>query len=262
MDLKLKEKTIMVAAASSGLGFGIAEALAAEGAQLALSSRTDSNLELAKARLLEAHPVHITTTVCDVADLAAIEKWVENTVTQFGRVDGFVVNAGGPSPGTIDTLSEADWEKAYHLTLMSAVRLIRCVLPHMRRQRSGSIITVTSSSVKEPIEALLLSNVFRAGVASLVKSVSREVAHEGIRINNLVPGRFDTSRVREIDAAIANRRGITPSAVKESQESGIPSRRYGQPNEFGKAAAFLLSDAASYITGSSLVVDGGKTLSL
>jgi len=262
VNLAFDGKIVMVAAASSGLGFGVADILAAEGANLAISSRNQEKLDSAKARLIEKWPVKVLTSVCNVANGDSIQQWVSATIAQFNRIDGLVINAGGPPPGTVDTLSEAQWEGAYNLTLMSAVRLIREVLPHMRKQQSGSIVTITSSSVKEPIESLLLSNVFRSGVAGLVKSVAREVAHEGIRINNLIPGRFDTDRVREIDTATAARRGVSETSVRQTQESIIPLGRYGTPHEFGKAAAFLLSDAANYITGANLVIDGGKLASM
>lgn len=259
MDLHLRGKTILVAGASAGLGYGVAEALAAEGAHLSISSSKAGNIEAAAARLRERYQTDIRGYVCDVTDAAAIQHWVNLTLEVYGTIDGLVVNAGGPTPGKFDTLNDAAWTKAYELTLMSAVRLIRAVLPTMREQRSGAIVTMTSMSVKEPIDILLLSNVFRSGVVSLVKSLSRDLAAEGIRINNLVPGRMDTDRTRSVDKLTAEKRGISLEQQREEQLRLIPMGRYGSAAEFGKAAAFLLSDAASYMTGSTLTVDGGKT---
>ena len=167
------------------------------------------------------------------------------------------MNAGGPPPGNFDDFSDEDWEAAFNLTLMSAIRLIRGVLPSMRECGGGSILTVTSLSVKEPINGLLLSNVFRAGVTSLVKSLSNELAGENIRVNILIPGGIDTDRLKALNRNIAEKQGLPVEKIRQKNESAIPLGRYGTIAEFGNAGAFLLSDAASYITGVSLVVDGG-----
>jgi len=259
MDLKLKGKTILVAGASSGLGFGVAEAVAAEGANLSISSRNRENIDAAAAQLQEKSGAKVEAYICDMSKAEDIQKWVKASLAEFGTIDGLVVNAGGPTPGKFDDFDDDAWGKAYNLTLMSAVRSIREVLPAMRAQGSGAIVTMTSMSVKEPIDVLLLSNVFRSGVVSLMKSLSPDLAAEGIRINNLVPGRMDTNRVRSVDAMRAKKMGTTAEQERDQQQSMIPIRRYGTPQEFGKTAAFLLSDAASYITGSTVTVDGGKT---
>lgn len=259
MNLNLKGKTILVAGASAGLGYGVAEALAAEGANLSIASRVGGNIEAAAETLRTQHQANVLACVCDMTDADAIRQWVNDSVQEFATIDGLVVNAGGPTPGKFDNFDDAAWDMAYQLTLMSAVRLIRAVLPSMRAQGAGSIVTMTSMSVKEPIDILLLSNVFRSGVVSLMKSLSRDLAAEGIRINNLVPGRMDTERARSADVAASERRGIPLQQQRAEQEAMIPMGRYGTAGEFGKAAAFLLSDAASYVTGSTLTVDGGKT---
>lgn len=224
-----------------------------------MASRNQENISTAAQTLAERYKVNTRGYVCDMTDPEAINDWVSRSLTDFGRIDGLVVNAGGPTPGKFDNFDDKDWEQACQLTLMSAVRLIRAVLPAMRTQGSGSIITMTSMSVKEPIDILLLSNVFRSGVVSLMKSLSRDLAGEGIRINNLVPGRMDTDRARSADQAAAGRRGISLEQQIRDEQAKIPMGRYGTAEEFGKAAAFLLSDAASYITGSTVTVDGGKT---
>ncbi len=173
-----------------------------------------------------------------------------------------VVNSGGPPPGPFASADDDDWKDAFQLTLLSSIRLIRAVLPSMRETGTGAIVTSTSSSVIEPVDNLILSNVMRAGVASLAKTLSRELMADGIRINNLVPGRIDTKRVAQLDANNAARKGLTIDEVTEEQRNSIPAGRYGSIDEFGAAAVFLLSSKASYITGSTIVVDGGKTRAL
>lgn len=259
MDLQLKDRVIMVAASSKGLGLGIARAVAREGAMVSMASRTPAHIEAAAAGLATETGSTVQGFVFDAANADSIRRWTAATLERFGTVDGLVINAGGPPPGKFDQFDDAAWTRAFDLTFMSAVRLIRAVLPEMRKNSAGAILTVTSTSIKEPIDLLLLSNVFRSGVASLVKSLSRDLAPDGIRINNLVPGRINTDRVRSIDAVAAKNRGIPESQQRAEQESAIPVGRYGTPDEFGKAGAFLLSDAASYITGATLIVDGGKT---
>lgn len=262
MELGLKDKVIMVAGGSKGLGFAIAKACAADGARIALASRDTANVNAAAARLRSDYGVDVVGHSVDMASAAAIAAWIEAVTARFGRIDGVVVNAGGPPPGTFDQLDDAKWQAAFELTLMSAVRLIRGVLPIMRKQGSGAILTLTSSSIKEPIDFLLLSNVLRSGVNSLAKSLSRQLAPEGIRVNNLVPGLIATDRMISLDTAQANAKNISVAEQRAAGEKLIPIGRYGDPDEFGKAGAFLLSDAASYITGSTLVVDGGTMKSI
>jgi 3-oxoacyl-[acyl-carrier protein] reductase len=200
----------------------------------------------------------IHTHILDVADAHSIIDWVKHALAELGTVDALVVNGGGPPAGKFDDIDESGWRAGFENTLMSAVRLIRAVLPEMRRKKSGSILTITSSSVKEPIDMLLLSNVYRSGVTSLVKSLSIQEAKHGVRLNNLVPGFFDTDRLRELDRRNANASGLSINEVRNTNFKGIPMGRYGEPDEFGKAALFLISDAASYVTGETFVIDGGK----
>jgi len=246
----------MVAAASKGLGFGIARELALNGAVVCIASRTQKEIEEAASKLRNETGSTILASVFDAADANSIKNWISEVETAFERIDGLVVNAGGPPPGNFDDFTDEQWQSAFNLTLMSAVRLIRGVLPSMR-DAGGSILTVTSMSVKEPIQRLLLSNVFRSGVTSLVKSLSVELAKDHIRVNNLMPGRIDTDRVKSLDNSIAEKSGVSTEEIKKGFEATIPLGRYGTIEEFGKAGAFLLSPAASYITGVSLAVDGG-----
>ena len=258
MDLGLRGKVAMVAASSKGLGFGIARELAREGALLSIGSRTKSDIDDTAHALIEETGTEVLPNVLDAADPNSIGQWLDNTVSAFGGVELLVVNAGGPPTGKFDDFVDSDWQGAFELTLMGAVRMIRAALPSMRDAGGGSILTITSSSVKEPIDNLLLSNVMRSGVTSLAKSLSRQLAPENIRINNLMPGRIDTDRVQSLDQLNADARGQMLEEVKAASERGIPLGRYGTTEEFGRFGAFLLSDAASYITGQTIAVDGGS----
>ena len=259
MDLGLKDKVVMVAASSKGLGYGIALEAAREGAILSLGSRNQKNLKSAAERIEKETPgARILTSRLDVAEASSIEEWVNYTLKELGSIDCLVVNGGGPPPGTFDETDDRNWEIGFQNTLMSAVRMIRCVLPEMRKKKSGSILTVTSSSIKEPIDNLILSNVFRSGVTSLVKSLSFQVASDNIRINNLVPGFFDTDRLKELDLRSSREWRISLDNVRKINFDKIPMGRYGEAQEFGKAAIFLLSEAASYVTGETFIIDGGK----
>ncbi len=258
MDLGLRGKVAMVAAASKGLGFGIARELAREGALVSIGSRTESDIFDAADVLIEETGTDVFATVLDATDPDSIIQWRDSTIHEFGGVDLLVVNAGGPPVGRFDDFADSDWQAAFELTLMSAVRMIRAVLPPMREAGGGAILTLTSVSVKEPIDFLLLSNVMRSGVTSLAKSLSRQLAPENIRINNLMPGRIDTDRVQSLDQINAEARELPVEEIIAANEAGIPLGRYGTVEEFGRFGAFLLSDAASYITGQTIAVDGGS----
>ena len=257
MDLNIKDKVFLVAASSKGLGYGIARELALNGAMVSIGSRDTENVEQAAQTLRQETNTPVYASTLDVTDAASISRWVGETAKAFERIDGLVVNAGGPPPGNFDDFGDTEWQTGFNLTLMSAVRMIREVLPYMRTAGGGSILTITSLSVKEPITSLLLSNVFRAGVVSLVKSLATQLAEEKIRVNNLIPGRIDTDRVKALDKNTAEKQGSKVETIRQQNQSSVPLQRYGTIEEFGKAGAFLLSDAASYITGTSLVVDGG-----
>ncbi len=259
MDLGLKDKVLMVAASSKGLGFGIARIAAREGAILSMGSRNQKSLKAAAERIQKEIPgAKIITSHLDVSVANSIEQWVQYTLKELGTIDCLVVNGGGPPPGTFDETDDQKWKTGFENTLMSAVRLIRGVLPEMRRKKSGSILTITSSSIKEPIDNLILSNVYRSGVTSLVKSLSFQVASDQIRINNLVPGFFETDRLKELDLRNSGEWRISLDNVRKINFDKIPMGRYGDPEEFGKAAVFLLSGAASYVTGETFIIDGGK----
>ena len=258
MDLGLRGKVAMVAAASQGLGFATARVLAAEGARLAICSRRQEAIEEAARRLREATGAEVLATVCDVSQEPSIRQWVQQVEQRFGQVDVLVNNAGGPRAGGFFDVSDADWYTAFDLNVMSVVRLVRHVVPLMRRTgRGGSIVTITSSSVKEPIQGLVLSNAMRTALAGLSKTLADELARERIRVNIIVQGRFDTERVRSLDRIRAEREGISVEEVVRRFCATIPLGRYGDPEELARVIAFLVSDAAAYVTGAAWVVDGG-----
>lgn len=260
MELGLKGKVALVAAASGGLGYGVAHALAQEGARVSICSRGAEAVAAAAQRLIEQTGAEVMGTACNVAKPADIKTWVDATVERWGQIDALLVNAGGPPPGVFKELSDEQWQAAFELTLMSAVRLIRAAIPHMKD--GGGIVTITSSSVREPIPGLSLSTVMRSGVAGLVKTLADELADDHIRVNNLIPGRIDTDRVRQLDQNTAAKQGISVEEVRQQSITRIPLKRLGTIDDFGAAAAFLLSPAAHYITGATLRVDGGMMRSI
>lgn len=256
MDLGLKGKVAMVAGASRGLGNAVADALALEGARISAASRDAERIAAAGARL-SGYGGDVLTVATDLTTAADIERWFSATFERFGGVDLLFVNTGGPPAGPALSFDDEGWQKAVDLLLLSAVRMVRLAVPSMEARGGGSILFTTSSAVKEPIQNLALSNVVRAAAAALVKTLSNELASKGIRVNNIVPGRIDTDRVRELDTGRARTAGVTVEAQRALTEKSIPLGRYGAPAEFGKAAAFLLSDASAYTTGAFLQVDGG-----
>lgn len=259
MDLNLKDRVVMVSAASRGLGYEIARQASIEGAKVSIGSSSEEKITQA-AELIQGETGNVVlATPMDVTDYDSIKSWYKNTIDQLGTVHKLVVNTGGPKPGKFDDFSDEDWHDAYHLVLMSAVRLIREALPFMKDHQNGSILTMTSLSVKEPIENLLFSNVMRSGVTSLVKTLSSELADQGIRINNIVPGIINTSRVENLIEHNAAQAQKTSKDVREAMLNKIPMNRFGTTEEFAKMALFLLSDVSSYITGQTFVVDGGKS---
>jgi 3-oxoacyl-[acyl-carrier protein] reductase len=262
MDLGIKGKVAMVAAASQGLGFAIAKALAAEGAQVSIAARKAETISAAAARIEEQTGAQVMWSVADVASAEAIEAWHRATVQRFGGVDMLVTNSGGPPAGPASGCDDAAWRNAFELLVMSAVRTVRVVLPTMEARGGGSILMLTSSSVKNPIPNLGLSNVIRPAVSALVKTLADEFAAKSIRVNQLVPGRIATERLTYLDDANAKRAGITLEEQRKRSAGAIPMGRYGEPEEFARAAAFLLSGAAAYITGATLQVDGGAIRSI
>lgn len=258
MDLGLQGRVAVVAAASEGLGYAAARALAAEGARLAICSRRADAIERAARSIREATGGEVLAITADVSRAQDVARLVEAVDRRYGQVDVLVTNAGGPRVGTFFELSDADWQAAFDLLVMSVVHMVRGFVPLMRKTgRGGSILALTSYSLKEPISGLMLSNTMRAALAGLLKTLSQELGAEGIRVNVIVQGRFDTERVRELDRIRAQREGITPEQVVRRYADQIALRRYGHPDELARVIAFLASDAASYVTGAALTIDGG-----
>ena len=253
MDLGLKGKVAMVAGASRGLGFAVAQALVEEGAIVSISSRSESAIQAAAARL----GGQTLGTAVDVKSADAIQHWASVTIERFGGVDLLFANAGGPPAGPALSFDDTAWQDAANLLLFSTLRMVRAVVPSMKARGGGAILVSTSSSVKEPIPNLGLSTVLRASVSALAKTLALELAASRIRVNQIVPGRLDTDRVRELDEINGKKQGISAAEAKAKSIGSIPLGRYGDPTEFGRVGAFLLSNAASYLTGATVQVDGG-----
>src|SRR5258706_7400148 len=262
MNLGWKGKVAMVAGASRGLGFAVARALAAEGAMVSMSSRNADAITAAAQRIEQETGGTVLAIAADVQSADAIAHWHQTTMDRFGGVDLLYTNSGGPPPGATLSFDDAVWQRAFEQLLLSAVRMIRLAVPSMASRGGGSILLPTSSAVKEPIPNLALSNIVRGAVSSLAKTLATELASQRIRVNQLVPGRIATHRVRELDEANSKRAGISVDEQQKRMAATIPMGRYGDPQEFANAAVFLLSDAATYVTGSTLQVDGGMIRSV
>lgn len=257
MDLGLRGKVALVAAASKGLGKAVAMCLAEEGANVAICARDETVLNTTAREIRAATGVDVLAVPADVSKAEDIARFVDKAAQHFGHLDILVTNAGGPPSGTFASFGDADWQAAFNLTLMSAVRLIRAVVPHMRAAGGGRIVNIASLSVKQPIEGLLLSNSIRTAVVGLAKTLSFELAGDNILINNVCPGYYDTDRVKELDAAQAAREGRTIEEVAQEKAKTIPLGRRGRPEELGALVAFLCSRQAAYITGTTIQIDGG-----
>ena len=262
MQLGLEGRVAMVAGASRGLGFAVARALAAEGALVSMSSRDAEAISVAAQRIQKDTGGTVLAVACDVQSAKDIAHWHQATLDRFEGIDLLYTNSGGPPPGATLSFDDAAWQRAFELLLMSAVRMIRLAVPSMAMRGGGAIVLPTSSSIKEPIANLALSNILRGAVSSLAKTLAIELASKKVRVNQLVPGRVDTDRLRELDEANSKRAGISIEEQQQKMAATIPLGRYGDASEFAAAAVFLLSDAASYITGATLQVDGGMIRSV
>ena len=262
MDLGLKGKAAFVAAASQGLGFAVANELAAEGASLVMCSRSDETLQKACDAIRERSSVDVLGVAGDVTILADVERIVATGLAKFGKIDILVTNVGGPPAGNFESLSRVQWANAHDLLLTSVLDLTRLVLPGMKERRWGRILNITSIASKQPVDNLILSNSLRAAVTGFAKTLANEVAADGITVNNILPGYTLTERLDELIQFLAKNEGISADDVRDRWASEIPMRRLGDPKEFAALAAFLVSERASYITGTSVAVDGGWIKSL
>ncbi len=257
MDLGLKGRVALVAGASRGLGKAIALELAREGALVAICARSAEQLEAAAEEIRRATGARVEALPADVSDAQEVERLIVQVLERFGRLDILVNNAGGPPAGSFSHLSDQDWLRALETNLLSAVRLSRAAAPSMQANRWGRIINLTSVSARQPMDDLVLSNVARAGVLGLAKSLSNELAAYGITVNSVCPGYNHTSRLVEVAQSRARREGRSVEDILAGYERQVPLGRLGEPEEVAALVAFLASERAGYITGTAIQVDGG-----
>lgn len=260
MNLQLAGKTIVVTAASQGLGKAIALELARAGAKLAICSRNHQRLHHTAEEIRQSTGSEVLAVTADVSNAEQISDFFRQVKAQYGNIYGLVCNAGGPPAGTFRTLTDQDWDTAIQLNLMSVVRLIREAIPLMSHHglEGGRIVNLASSSVKQPIAGLVLSNTIRLGVQGLIKSLADELAPH-ILLNTVSPGRFDTERLKQLDEAKAARLQQSYQEIRQQAEQEVPVGRYGTPEEFAAYVSFLVSPANTYMTGQHVLVDGGLT---
>ncbi len=257
MNLGLTHRTAIVAASSQGLGRATAFALAAEGANLALCARSPEPLAEVAAQVRQKFGVEVHTETLDVRDTPAVERLVSAAAKRFGRVDICVTNAGGPPAKQFLEATGQDWDDAFALNLRSAATFARAVIPYMQRQKWGRIITISSITVRQPQPQLVLSNTIRAGIMGLIRSLANEFGKDGILVNNVAPGYTATERLKELSAHRASTLGQSEQQVEKAWIDQIPVGRLGEPEELADTIAWLASERASFITGQTILVDGG-----
>ena len=257
MDLGLKGRGVIVAASSEGIGKAAAEAFAREGAQVAMCARTEKTLREAAEEIRSQTGAEVYAEPLDVTDAGAVARYVEQVAKRFGRIDVCVTNAGGPPAKNFLSISTDEWRKAVDMNFMSVVYLAKAVIPYMQRHRWGRIITITSISVKQPIADLIMSNSVRAGVMGLVKSLANEFGKDGILVNNVGPGYTATERLKELAGVRALAAGVSQEKIYETWAAEAPVRRLGEPREIADVIVWLASERASYVTGQTVLADGG-----
>ncbi|KEO82262.1 SDR family oxidoreductase [Tumebacillus flagellatus] len=262
MDLGLKDKVVLVTAGSRGLGRAVATEYAREGAKVMLASRNEQELAKTAREIAAETGSQVEFVAADLSKRDAVDAVYAKVGERFGRLDVLVTNAGGPPAGTFDNFEDDVWEQTFQANLLNVVRLVRGALPYFRQVGGGRIVNITSTSIKQPIEGLILSNTFRAGINALAKSLSVELAPEGILVNTVAPGRIATDRITELDGLRAAATGLTQDDVRVGNERQIPIGRYGTPDEFARTAVFLGSYANTYVTGQAVLIDGGMVRAL
>lgn len=256
MDLGIRDTVAVVAASSRGIGRATAELFAREGAHVVLNGRREDVLRQTAEEIHVATGATVEPVTGDMAESADVNRLVERALERFGAIHSLVVNAGGPPSKSFEQLSDEEWLAGFELTMMSAVRLIRAALPALRETR-GAIVVITSTSVKQPVPGLLLSNSIRPGVVGLAKSLATDLAGEGVRVNDVGPGSVWTDRQEYLTRARSEAQGISEEEVKRRAGAAIPMGRFGTPEEVANLIVFLCSPAAAYITGQTILVDGG-----
>ena len=257
METGLKQRVALIAGASQGLGRATALAFAAEGVHLALCARNRTALAQLASEIHERYQVPVHTETLDVRNSAAISRFIDNTVRKFDRVDICVPNAGGPPAKPFLETTDEEWDDAYQLNLRSAAVLARGVIPHMQRRKWGRIVIISSIAVKQPQPQLILSNAIRTGIIGLVRSLANDFGKDGILVNDVAPGYTATDRLKELSAHRASTLGLTEDAVEKQWTDQIPVGRLGRPEEVADAIVWLASERASFITGQTILVDGG-----
>lgn len=262
MNLDLTGKRALVLAASRGLGFATAIGLAREGASLVICSRDETRIRDAAERIRTATGARVEAVTADVSSPDEASRLVAHAVATLGGLDIVVHNAGGPPAGEFLATTDAQWQKAFEQNMMSFVRLVHAAAPELKKAGGGRILTIASSSIKQPIPGLVLSNALRTGIWGLVKTLARELGPDQILVNLVAPGRIQTERIEELDQAAATRRSVDLQQVKRESVGSIPLGRLGTPEEFANLLVFLASDAGRYISGQAIIVDGAATSAL
>jgi len=257
MDFGIRDKVAIVAAASSGLGKATALELAAEGARVVINARNEEQLQNAANEIRSTTGSDVLAIPGDVTNDADVNRLISETKNRFGSVDILVANAGGPPAGFFDDFDAQHFRDAVELNLISTINLCRVAVPHMRERRWGRIIAITSIAAKQPVENLILSNTARAGVLGFLKSLSQQIAADGITVNTVCPGYHLTERLKSLSTSIAQKEGVNVEEVYGRWAASTPMKRIGDPREFGAVVAFLCSERASYLTGTVIQIDGG-----
>ncbi len=257
VDLNLAGKTALVMASSQGLGKAVATELVREGTNVMISSRNTEKLRKVQEELNAIGKGKVSFYTADITKKEDIQQLVKETKRVFGSIDILINNAGGPPTGSFEEFSDEDWENSFQLNLLSYIRAIREVLPDLK-ENGGKIINIASSSIKQPISGLILSNTFRLGVLGLSKTLAEELGPYNILVNTVAPGRIATDRIAMLDEIIAKKQNVSKEEIAKKTQESIPLGRYGTPEEFAKFVVFLVSDVNSYVTGSALMIDGGS----